>query len=263
MVKNEQDIIGHTVLHMLDEVDYVIVADNMSTDSTREILDSIGDDRLLVVDDLEPAYFQSEKMTALALRARLEMGADFIVPFDADEWWFSPYGRIADVLAEQEYGYVFPAPNYNHVMTALDPEEGNPIERMPWRQLDPNPLPKCAFRWTPDAVIAQGNHDVYFTEQVPAVDGLLAVHHYPMRSLDQLVSKVRNGAAAYKAGGDLIPNEFGAHWRQWGVFLDEGGPEALDGILRKYYWRARPDEPLMLDGEEQPPLVFDPARRTW
>lgn len=266
MVRDEQDIIGHTVRHMLDEVDFVLVADNLSTDRTREILDEITNEtfRLVVVDDAEPGYFQSEKMTGLARRARLEMGADFIVPFDADEWWFSPYGRIKDVLAEQAHGYVFPAPTYDHVMTGLDDEtEPNPIHRMEWRRDYPNKLPKTAFRWTPDAVIAQGNHDVYYTEQVPVVSGVLAVHHYPMRSLDQLLRKVRNGAAAYKAGGDLIPNEFGAHWRQWGELLDAHGPSAIEDILKTYYWREAPAEPLMLDGEEQPPLVFDPPRRTW
>jgi glycosyltransferase involved in cell wall biosynthesis len=266
MVKDEQDIIGVTVRHMLDEVDHVIVADNMSTDFTPEILDNLAETygRLLVIDDLEPAYFQSAKMTALALRARLEFGAEWIVPFDADEWWYSPYGRIADILTEQRLAYVVSAPTCDHVMTALDPEvDVNPIYRMGWRRSYQNPLPKVACRWADDMVIGQGNHEVFYDNAVPRIDGILAIHHYPMRSLAQLVRKVKNGAAAYKAGGEEIPLMYGAHWRQWGEILESGGEEAIEGILKTYYWREQPDQPLFLDGEEQSPLVYDPARRTW
>ena len=41
MVRDEEDVIRSTVAHMLDEVDAVIVADNLSTDRTREILDDL------------------------------------------------------------------------------------------------------------------------------------------------------------------------------------------------------------------------------
>lgn len=93
MARDEADVIGSTVAHMLAQVDAVIVADNLSTDRTREILDEMASahpGRLVVVEDPDPAYRQSEKMTALALRARLDFGAEWIVPFDADEVWYSP-----------------------------------------------------------------------------------------------------------------------------------------------------------------------------
>src|SRR5689334_9181615 len=42
MVKNEQRTIGHVVEHLLAEgLDHVIVADNLSTDRTREVLDAL------------------------------------------------------------------------------------------------------------------------------------------------------------------------------------------------------------------------------
>ena len=81
MARDEADVIGSTVAHMLAQVDAVIVADNLSTDRTREILDQLAggsSGRLVVVEDPDPAYRQSEKMTALALRARLDFGAKAI-----------------------------------------------------------------------------------------------------------------------------------------------------------------------------------------
>ena len=84
MVKNEQDIVGPIIEHMVGQVDHVIVADNMSTDDTRAILNDFGDS-ITVIDDLDPAYEQSKKMSALAQQALL-LGAEWVVPFDADEY---------------------------------------------------------------------------------------------------------------------------------------------------------------------------------
>jgi len=265
MVRDEADVIRSTVAHMLEEVDAVLVADNLSTDETRAILDDLeanAGGRLWVVDDPEPAYHQSAKMTALALRARLTFGADWVVPFDADEWWYSPFGRIADVLANVAPQWlIVPAPLFDHVATALDdPDQLDPVRRLGWRRTTRTPLPKVACRWREDLVIQQGNHGATYTGRGTTFDELLVVRHFPYRSPAQLVRKVRNGAAAYAAGGSSISATFGTHWRQWGRILDEQGEEAIAELFRTWYWRDVPAGPLVLpDGETQGPLIFDPV----
>ncbi len=264
MVRDEADVIRSTVAHMLDEVDLVVVADNLSTDGTRAILDDMANahpGRLMVLDDPDPAYRQSEKMTALAEVARLQLGAEWIVPFDADEWHYSPFGRIADVLdGVREQWLVVPAPLFDHVATALDdPTEPDPVRRMGWRRVAANPLPKVACRWRKDLVIAQGNHDAHYDGRASRFDALLVVRHFPYRSVAQLVRKVRNGAAAYAAAGDSLPESFGAHWRQWGRLLDERGEEAIAEIFADWYHRTDPLAPKEIAGETLPPLLFDPA----
>lgn len=265
MARDEEDVIGSTVAHMLEQVDAVIVADNLSTDRTREILDELAvahAGRLVVVEDPEPAYRQSEKMTALALRARLDHGAEWVIPFDADEVWYSPFGRIADVLADVAPQWlIVPAPLFDHVATAEDPlEQLDPVRRIGWRRRDRNFLPKVACRWRADLVIEQGNHGASYSGRGTSFDELLVVRHFPYRSPAQLVRKVRNGAAAYAAGGSSIPETFGAHWRQWGRILEERGEEAIAELFRTWYWRDAPRAPLVLpDGERQPALLFDPA----
>jgi glycosyltransferase involved in cell wall biosynthesis len=258
MVKDEADIIAATVGHMLDEVDFVIVADNGSTDGTREIL---NDFPVHVVNDPDPAYRQSEKMTRLAHLARNMFGADWIVPFDADEWWYSPFGQIKTVLDDvAEQWLVVPADLYDHVATGQDPEHADPTRRIAWRRTDPAPLPKVACRWRDDLVIAQGNHGAHYVGGASVFDSLLVVRHFPYRSVEQFVRKIRNGAAAYAAMIDVDPAT-GAHWRQWGAILRDQGEEAIAEIFRRWYWRMDPTAAITIEGEAQGPLLWDPVVR--
>lgn len=263
MVRDEEDIIGATVRHLLREVDAVLIADNRSTDGTRAVLADIEHEhpgRVVVVDDPDPAYRQSAKMAALAARARTELGAEWIVPFDADEWWYSPFGRIADVLAElHPAGSIVPAPLFDHVATALDELHHDPTIRIGWRRTTPNPLPKVACRWLPGLVIAQGNHDAYYPAPSARFDPLLVVRHFPNRSAEQFIRKARNGAEAYRAAGDSLPESQGAHWRQWGDLLDSQGPAALADVYRLWYFRENPTGFELTNGTPADPLIFDPV----
>lgn len=253
MVRDEADIIAATVGQMLTQVDYVIVADNGSTDDTRDIVQRF--DRVTVIDDPDPAYHQSRKMTALAQRAA-EMGADWVVPFDADEWWWSPHGRIANYLERLSFDVV-EAVLYDHVATGQDSTDPDPVRRLPWRRSTQVAMPKVACRFRPGMRIEQGNHSVTYNDRPAAIAAGLHVHHYPYRSVEQFIRKVRNGAAAYNADPAIRP-DFGAHWRQWGRLLDEQGEEAVGDIFRKWYWRADPTLPIVIDREWQTALVWDP-----
>lgn len=252
MVKDEADIVATTVRWMLTQVDEVIVADNGSTDGTRDLLHDLP---VHVVDDDEVGYYQSRKISALAHRA-MEMGADWVVPFDADEIWTSQWGRLGDVLQSHtaDYGIVR-ADVFDHVATGKDPDEPDPVRRIQWRRRKELPLPKVAVRTAEGLVIEMGNHwarhpvPARFTDEAPIV-----VHHFPYRSAEQLIRKVRNGSAAYAATSGL-PEQAGAHWRSWGGLSDD----QIGDLFRKWYWRADPRHDVNIDGEYQPSLYHDPA----
>lgn len=254
-VKDEADIIEATVRHMAAQVDGLLVADNGSTDGTLEILQGLTKDLHLVVylDD-EVAYLQAEKMTTLAQRAPFEFGpVDWVVPFDADEIWYSGFGTVAEVLETTESGLmVAMAEVYDHVATGLDnPDELDPTRRIVWRRNVALPLGKAACRWRPDLHIHQGNHFADYGGIRPAYETKLVVRHFPYRSPAQLVRKVRNGAAAYRAAGDLLPESMGAHWRQWGDLLDQQGEQAIHDLFYAWYWSENPAEDRA--------YIYDPA----
>ncbi len=230
MVRNEEDVIEHVVKHMLNnELDLVVVADNLSTDKTRSILDAIRDRRLVVVDDKDPAYRQSEKMTALA-NQWAEPG-DWIIPFDADEVWGTRGGlSLADRLRIEEADVVVGYP-WVHVPQWNDPKQSCPFLSIPKRVTSQEVWPKAALRWATGTIIEQGNH--WTKSHLPDT---FDVRHFQYRSYEHLVSKVTSGSAAL-ALADL-PEDSGAHWRQL-ASLPNGG---LAG-----WWNEYARQPLVLD----------------
>jgi hypothetical protein len=241
MVRDEADIIEHTIRHMLTQVDHIIVADNRSADGTRELLKSLP---VTLVDDPEIGYYQSFKMSRLAQQAA-DAGATWVVPFDADEFWYSPHGRIGDVL-EPLTESVATAALFNQFPTAEDPDDANPFKRIGWRKTEVGGLPKVACKPRPNVVIEQGNHGANFGG---AASDLLKIRHFPWRSAEQFERKARNGAEAYAATD--LPEDQGQHWRDYGRILDTAGPDALADVFRSWFWSPDP--------HADPTIVFDPC----
>lgn len=244
MVKDEADIIAYTLKHLAAEgVDGIIVADNLSTDGTRDILDSLQlRCELVVLDDPEVAYYQSEKMTNLA-REAFAAGAEWVIPFDADELWCHPHMTLSDFM-----GSVNPSMTavrarlFNHFpLPSEEPTpDPNPFKRITRRGVDPAPLPKVAIRRGGDFCIHQGNHGV--TGRSQFAEGL-EVRHFPWRTYEQFERKVENGYKAYLATD--LPEESGGHWRSYGRVLEEGGREALRDLYTT--WFANPPDIDLVD----------------
>lgn len=269
MVRDEADIILHTLRHLRGEgVGYFTIADNLSVDGTDEILQVFHDECMpgqpdewwpyvVNVEDHNPAYYQSVKMTNLLKFACggpdvITSQLRWVIPFDADELWYVEDGRsIAEYLASiPDHIQVVPAQLHNYFGTSAD-GAGIAFERIVNRDPLPAPLPKVAVRPLPDLTIEQGNHgahlDVGTLVSLPVEQSLLRIAHFPWRSPEQFETKVRNGAAAY-AATDLDYDQ-GAHWRNYGHILNESGPDALrDDVFNVWFH----DPPLTLEHHPAP-----------
>jgi len=236
MVRNEEDVVDVTVRHLLDQaIDGVIIVDNLSSDATPDILSDLARNSLVHVGrDVEPAYYQGEKMSFLAHLA-WRAGAEWIVPFDADEHWYAPDSSLGNYLRTCE------APVQRATMHDVLPVPGN--KRLEFAEgatvrvdRTPSSYVKVAFRAESDANILTGNHEV--TRAGKRAEGLHLLH-YQWRSEAQLVRKVRQGAAAIrdatKHGG------IGLHWTS----MDQLDTEDLAGRWRLLLegGGGTPDEP--------------------
>lgn len=253
MVRDELDIIPYTIAHLLTEdLDGIIVTDNMSVDGTWEWLNdtAAAEPTLHVSRDPEIGYYQSRKMTALAHEA-FAAGADWVIPFDADELWHNPNRRHTlghTIRHTPTYGRGLLVKLYNHYPTSSDdPAEPNPYLRIVNRDPTPAPLHKIIVSRDDNVVIAQGNHDATGTDPYRKIDTAIEIAHFPWRSAAQFVRKVANGHQAYQATD--LPEDQGTHWRNYGELLEKRGEVAIEALFNDWFC--------------DPPFPLQPARPPW
>lgn len=245
MVKNEVDIIGDTLDHLHRQgVDGILVSDNLSTDGTYELLQDLAATMPLhIARDNLVAYHQPEKMTLLSHWAR-RAGAEWIVPFDADEFWFAVGRTVAAELRGRDRTVGVVEAWMHNVFPSV---EGWMFDLTPAR------LRKVAFRAHRLARLDVGNHAVTH----PGKHGSgLYLAHYPWRSREQFEAKARQGSLALTR--EFRRHGYGHHWDDVAsaddAWLDSAWEDLLHGRThREFGWQV-----------EGPLRAADPRRwSTW
>lgn len=211
MVRNEADVVGRSIRHLLGQgVDGVIVVDNLSEDATPDVLAELAreDGRVHVGVNALDAFYQGRAMSYLTWLAH-RAGADWIILFDADEFWFGQEGTVVDALRQVGPDRVQAAASYDLLPGTLEGvnfTDPNAVARM--RQ-EPS-TKKVAIRPDRWVWVDDGNHTCL--DLARDVPGPLRIAHVPHRSLEQRIRKVVLGAAALEKADTLRP-DIGNHWR--------------------------------------------------
>jgi hypothetical protein len=222
MVRDEADIVGAMLTHHRAQgVDHVIVTDNASVDGTVAILEEFEREGFVTLwHDPEHRKQQYRVVTRMARHAAVELGADWVLNADADEFWVPARGGAAtlrEALAEVPAGIdVFGVPVVN--LTGSPAVAGTGLGRLTLRDERPpetlraagipfHPTPNAVHRGHPEISVAQGNHRA----EAPgfADTGLregIEVLHLPWRSWSQYEYKVRVSGEAYLANPTLAPS---------------------------------------------------------
>lgn len=218
-VRDDAPIVGCTMQHMLnEEVDRIYVSVGVPSfeakDDTMDIVVALANavpDRVRFYIDTEDVFRQHEMANYLAHKAGND-GAEWIVPFDADEYVYSTTGTVAHTLRHlgKSVGVVKMLP-YLH----RDWEHRYVGGECRW--------PKLAYRYTPEADLAVGAHGV---SGVPGDQqmGPLALREVQFTSYEEFVAKrdkhlrynapalPPTGAAQYRRLEGLGEAELLAEW---------------------------------------------------
>jgi hypothetical protein len=201
LARDEADIVDAQIaFHLHAGVDFVIATDNRSEDGTAEILERYEREGLLLLlreegDDMR----QDEWVTRMARLAAVELGADWVINADADEFWWPRSGSLKDVLAAvpRRYGVVRGCWRHFVPRPWTDPFFA---ERMTVRLCAPahpgdketifHAHQKVAHRADPEVSIEPGNHDARSPRLAPLRGWHpLEVLHFSLRSSEQLGRK--------------------------------------------------------------------------
>ncbi|MBI4691725.1 MAG: class I SAM-dependent methyltransferase [Nitrospirae bacterium] len=220
IVRNESDIIGDWISHIMATFDSLLLVDHMSTDGTFEFLVEAAShfpEKVFIYRFDHPGYYQEEITNELAAIASCAFPNAWIMPMDADEFIeISGQKRFSDVVS-----YV---------------DENRAIS-FPWRTVIPYNVGRdrefnvqSPFLFSPEVAhhskcgihagmlqkdnirFKQGNHTLNIeVEYVPVGDML----HVPIRSMDHLILKCVQGCIAYESIDKSRSRDMqGYHWYQ-------------------------------------------------
>ena len=238
LVRDADDLISSNLdFHLRSGVDHFIVMNNLSTDRTEPLLEPYRIRGLVTyLYQPEDTFSQDRWVTQMA-RSAYDMGADWVINNDADEFWYADGLDLKRALSG-----VFP----EHHAVAADRKHFVPRGLAPGtffademtvryaRLMSPSGKPwpgKVCHRARPDIEVAYGNHSASVGGRgLPAVEAGIEILHFPMRSYEKFEGVVVNGGKASERNPDQPVKRWQELYRLW-----------QEGVLRAYFDAQAPD----------------------
>jgi Glycosyl transferase family 2 len=218
VVRDEVDILDtHLAFHLNAGVDFFIATDHRSNDGTTEILERYRREGYLRLFREDRTFIrQGEWQTRMSRIAATEYQADWVIPSDADEFWWPNAASLKDALGAVSGRYGSVTVLFHNLIPTRDDHGWFP-ERLTLRLTmespinDPasafRPVVKVVHRGHPRALFPKGGaHDVFGLPQ-PRFRGPspLEILHAPFRSRAQCAAKYRRTWTGWRTNlrGDL------------------------------------------------------------
>lgn len=220
LVRNEEDILDANLRWHLDQgVDHFVITNNLSTDLTATIIERyVARGLATLIEEDSDSHEQGRWVTRMARLAATELGADWVINNDADEFWCAQNGStLKAFFSGLRYTRRVYAERHDFICPMSGPSEF--WRRMRYRKaqsLNPSgePLPpKVAHRASPLIVVGDGNHKVHGFNWPGLSRQGLAILHFPLRSREQYLRKITLGGQALRNNTQL-PAGIGYTWRR-------------------------------------------------
>lgn len=193
----------------------------------------------------------------MARTAATELGADWVVHADADEFWWPRGGDLADVLSAVPARFGVVRGIWRHF--APRPDDGAHFaERMivrlragPWQSVDHtfHPNVKIAHRGDPATTLRPGNHDAYAAGPILSSWLPLEVMHFPLRTLAQARAKFTAWRQVLERGVDIASH------------VERGVESVRSGTFQAFYDRYVVDDDVLEEGLHTGTLSIDTRLR--
>ncbi|WP_115024862.1 glycosyltransferase [Synechococcus sp. UW69] len=243
LCRDEADILESMLrFHLAQGVDRIIATDNGSMDGSLEILQRFQRrGQLTLLQEAEQTHDQAVWVTRMA-RMAAEMGADWVINSDADEFWWPQQGDLNSTLAqlpESVEGLLVERTNF--LPPPRNGQDHRPFyqrqtlrERISRNSLGVPLPPKLIHRAFPSVEIKDGNHGAKLNGR--SIAGIkstaIEVLHVPIRSYPQLERKIRQGTEALQRN-KRVSAGIGDSWRKiYANHLSQGTLPAYYDSLR-------------------------------
>ena len=281
VTRNEAELLRLNLAHHLAwGFDHAAIADNESTDATREVLHAFGD--AVTAETIADPNDRFAALRRLMHRIEARHGqAQWVAVSDTDEFWWYPGGTLRELVLRVPAS----APGLNSdqklfLPTALDPSEGPVYVRRTWRTTGSSSPLHTSYRKGKSIYRASRvrEHELTSPHWCPAVGSLAwrpphpLVHHYMIDDEDSFVRKVvalarwspqvRHSApdAAGEKDGTGSQVRFRDFKTAWWRLYESGGERAL----RDYFRTSFMISATALAGHvERRELVQDTAFADW
>ena len=238
LVRDADDVIEANLdFHVRSGVDHVIVMNNLSTDRTERLLEPYRSRGIVTYLYQPDDTFAQDRWVTQMARTACDIGADWVINNDADEFWYTDGLDLKRALSKVSSEQQAVAADRKHFV----PQRLAPgmffADEMTARfasLLSPSGKPwpgKVCHRARPDIDVGYGNHTAGVRGSgLSTVEAGIEILHFPMRSYEKFESVVVNGGRASERNPDQPAKRWQELYRLW-----------QDGALRAYYNAQAPE----------------------